>query len=100
MTKSPGTQVRASRGDPKRREAGGSQRSSRLAAGQGVDSQGVCQSPHCAISSAFLCLLKARMHISPHLLFSLWFNYEKKRNLGLKKGSVFPPSATSVTGCM
>lgn len=50
---------------------------------------------------AFLFLLKAMMHISSHLLFSLWFNYESKRNLGMKEElRFFPPSAASVRGCM
>lgn len=37
-------------------------------------SQGACRSEDCAISLAFLFLLKAMMHISFHPLFSLWFN--------------------------
>lgn len=35
-------------------------------------------------------LLKAMMHISSDLLFSLWFNYEK-RNLGMKEVLCFFP---------
>lgn len=49
-------------------------------------------------SFAVLFLLKAMMQISFHLLFSLWFNYEKRRNLGMKEELFFPPSATSVRG--
>lgn len=55
MGKSGGAQVWPRQGDRKRREAGGSEQSSGLAAGQGACSRGggVCQSAHGTIGLHF-----------------------------------------------
>lgn len=43
----------------------------------------------------FCFFLRAMMHISFPLLFSLWFNYKKRKNLSIKEELLFPSSATS-----